>query len=121
MTTANPQPAAWIDRLTAQLDELEKALLATDAAAVQAASLAVQTLMTKAPPARSWVALDETHRNSLQRCAQRFTGLRQAVLRLGAQAERATRVLLPETGQSPTYAGRRPPGGQLPGRAYLSA
>ncbi len=121
MTTANPQPAAWLERLTAQLDELENALLSTDAAAVQAASLAVQTLMAKAPPARNWVSLDEAQRQQLQRNARRFNGLRQAVLRLVAQAERSTRVLLPETGQSPTYAGRRPPGGQLPGRAYLSA
>lgn len=121
MTTTTPQPAAWLERLTAQLDELEKALLSTDAAAIEAASLAVQTLMSKAPPARSWAALEEPHRHTLQRCAQRFTGLRQAVLRLGAQAERATRVLLPATAQSPTYAGRRPPGGQLPGRGYLSA
>lgn len=121
MTTAHSQPAAWLVSLTAQLDALEKALLSTDATAIEAASQAVQTLMSKAPSTRSWAALDETHRQTLQRCAHRFTGLRQAVLRLGAQAERATRVLLPETAQSPTYTGRRPAGGQLPGRAYLSA
>jgi len=115
------QPAAWLERLTASLDELEKALLSTDAFAVQAASQAVHELMTKAPSTRHWAELGEGHFGALQRCAQRFTGLRQAVLRLGAQAERATRVLLPETGQSPTYAGRQLPGGKLPGRAYLSA
>lgn len=122
MKTEAIQPAAWLERLTASLDELEKALLSADASAVQSASQAVHDLMTRgAPSTRSWASLGDAHFGALQRCAQRFTGLRQAVLRLGAQTERATRVLLPETGQSPTYSGRHQPGGKLPGRAYLSA
>jgi hypothetical protein len=114
-------PALWLERLTARLDELERALLSTDAAAVQAASQAVHELMTKVPSTRHWAELGEGHFGTVQRCAQRFTGLRQAVLRLAAQAERATHVLLPESGQSPTYSGRHQAGGKLPGRAYLSA
>jgi len=121
MSNNASQPAIWLEQLTARLDELEAALLSTDAGSVQAASQAVHELMTKAPATRNWASLGETHITTLQRCAQRFTGLRQAVFRLGAQTERATRVLLPDAGQSPTYKGRRPPGGQLPGRAYLTA
>jgi hypothetical protein len=114
-------PQAWLQVLGQRLDDLEQALLSGDPAQVHGCSLAVQQLMALAPAARHWSSLPADQTALLQRQARRFTGLRQATLRLTAQSERATRVLLPETGSSPTYAPRQAPGAGLPGRGYLSA
>ncbi|HMN92487.1 MAG TPA: hypothetical protein PKC60_04575 [Hydrogenophaga sp.] len=113
-------PQSWLQALELRLDELEKALLSCDAMAVQASSHAVQQLMIEAPATRAWSDLPAEQIGTLQRQARRFAGLRQAVLRLAAQSERATRVLLPEKGLSPTYAPRQATPA-LPGRGYLSA
>ncbi|TNF62231.1 MAG: hypothetical protein EP306_04015 [Burkholderiales bacterium] len=121
VSTHKPAPKAWLDALGLRLDDLERALLSSDPAAVESASHAVQLLMGQAPAPRMWNGLAAQEVGTLQRQARRFAGLRQAALRLCAQSERATRVLLPETASSPTYAPRQPRGGSLPGRSYLSA
>lgn len=53
-----------------------------------------------------------TLRADMQRAAQRFGQLRQAVLRTQAQSQRAVKSILPQTAQ-PTY-------GAVAGRAYGS-
>lgn len=121
MNDRSNEARTWLDGMDVQLDALERALLATDAPAVQAASQAVQQWLQKGPPSGRLKTLDAEAVTRLQTQSRRFTSLRQAVMRLGAQTGRATRILLPEAGQSPTYAPAIRAGSSLPGRGYLSA
>ncbi len=121
----NAQPLAqahpWIVALRAGLDELEKALLACDAAAVERASAQVQGVLQHAPKTAAFANFASL-RIDMHEAAQRFGRLRQAVLRLQAQNTRELRSLMP--GQAPATYGRL--AGQSPstggaGRNYLSA
>ena len=118
---AAPQAHPWIVALRGGLDALEKALLAGDAGAVERASGQVQGVLQNAPKTAAF-ASHGSLRADMHEAAQRFGRLRQAVLRLQAQNQRALRSLLP--GQTPQTYGRL--AGQAPstggaGRAYLSA
>ncbi len=121
----NAQPPAqahpWIVALRAGLDELEKALLACDAGAVERASAQVQGVLQHAPKTAAFANFASL-RTDMHEAAQRFGRLRQAVLRLQAQNTRELRSLMP--GQAPDTYGRL--AGQSPstggaGRHYLSA
>lgn len=124
MTTAAPHtnPHPWIVSLQAGLDRLETALLAGDAPAVQSACATVQTVLQAAPRRAEFGLPGSPLRADMHQAAQRFTALRQAVLRASAQSQRAVHSLLPQ--QAPdTYgalAGARPSTGGA-GRAFLSA
>ncbi len=101
----------WIAALQTGLDSLEVALLAGDAAAVEQASAQVQGVLQQAPRTAEF-AVPGTLRIDMERAAQRFGQLRQAVLRTQAQSQRAVKSILPQTAQ-PTY-------GAMAGRAYGS-
>lgn len=116
---ATPHP--WITDLQAGLDQLEKALLAGDAAAVEQASARVQGVLQKAPRTAEFAA-PCTLRSDMLRAAHRFGQLRQAVLRAQAQQQRALNSLMPQRtpatyGQAHGMSGRT--GGA--GQAYLRA
>lgn len=118
-STENAHP--WIVALRAGLDELEKALLAGDAGAVERASAQVQGVLQHAPKTAAFANFAGL-RSDMHEAAQRFGRLRQAVLRLQAQNQRALRTLMPA--QTPQTYGRlagqsSSTGGA--GRAYLSA
>lgn len=121
MTATAHTPHPWIVALNQGLDQLEKALLAGDAAGVETASAQVQGVLQQAPKTAAFATEGQLRTDMLQ-SAQRFGQLRQAVLRLQAQNTRELRSLMP--GQAPdTYgrlAGRSPSTGGA-GRAYLSA
>lgn len=121
MRPTAPKPHPWIAALQTGLDGLEVALLAGDAAGVERASAQVQGVLQNAPRTAEF-AVPGTLRADMQRAAQRFGQLRQAVLRTQAQSQRAVKSILPQTAQ-PTYgrmAGTRGASGGA-GRAYLSA
>lgn len=120
-TSAHP----WIVSLQDGLDGLEKALLAGDAPGVERASAAVQVVLQGAPRTAEF-AVPGTLRTDMQRAAQRFGQLRQAVLRAQAQHQRALHSLMPQrapatygsaAGQMHGMSGRT--GGA--GQAYLRA
>jgi hypothetical protein len=90
----------WIAALHGQLDGLERALLQSDAPAVERASAAVQAALQQAPRT---LALRGADAEGLQSAAQRFTQLRAATLRAAALNERALGSLLPDHLQRPTY------------------
>jgi hypothetical protein len=119
-TTASPHP--WLGALQDSLDGLESALLQGDAEAVQRASASVQAILQRAPRTSEFAQPGSPLLADMQRAAQRFGQLRQAVLRAAAQSQRAVHSLLPQ--QAPATYGRQP--GQASatggaGRAYLSA
>jgi hypothetical protein len=119
--TSPAQAHPWIVALRAGLDELEKALLAGDAGAVERTSAQVQGVLQHAPKTAAFANFVGLRSDMLE-AAQRFGRLRQAVLRLQAQNQRELRSLMP--GQAPQTYGRL--AGQAPstggaGRAYLSA
>jgi hypothetical protein len=122
MNTQADTPHPWIAALQKGLDQLETALLAGDAAAVEAASAQVQGVLQQAPKTAAFSAPGSLRTDMLQ-AAQRFGQLRQAVLRLQAQSQRAVNSLLPQ--QAPaTYGGRaagKPFGNNGAGQAYLRA
>ncbi len=97
------QPAhTWIAQLHGHLDGLERALLQSDAPAVERASATVQAVLQQAPRT---LALRGADADALQSAALRFTQLRAATLRAGALNERALGSLLPDHLQKPTYQG----------------
>ncbi len=98
---------AWIAALHGHLDGLERALLQSDAPAVERASAAVQGALQHAPRTLELRGADA---DALQSAAQRFTQLRAATLRAAALNERALGSLLPDHLQKPTYQalGSRP-------------
>ncbi len=105
----NPTPAnnahPWIATLQASLDTLEAALLQGDAAGVEQASAAMQTVLQQAPRTPEFAVPGNTLRHDMQNAAQRFAQLRSAVLRATAQSERAVGSLLPQQAlqRQPTY------------------
>lgn len=116
-----PKTHPWIAALQTGLDGLEVALLAGDATSVEQASAQVQGVLQNAPRTAEF-AVPGTLRIDMERAAQRFGQLRQAVLRASAQSQRAVKSILPQTAQ-PTYgrmAGAPSATGGA-GRAYLSA
>lgn len=96
----NTPAHTWIAALHGHLDGLERALLQSDAPAVERASAAVQAALQQAP---STLALRGADADALQSAAQRFTQLRAATLRAAALNERALGSLLPDHLQKPTY------------------
>ena len=120
MTESASRQHPWISALQAELDGLEKALLAGDAPGVEQASARVQTVLQRAPRTQEFGVPGSTLRPDMARCAQRFAQLRQAVLRSAAQNQRALHSLLPQTAAQATY-GRPHSGLGGAGRAYLSA
>lgn len=121
MNAKTHTPHPWIAALNSGLDQLEKALLAGDAAGVEAASAQVQGVLQQAPKTAAFAAAGHLRTDMLQ-AAQRFGQLRQAVLRVQAQSQRAVNSLLPQH-KPATYgalSGRNSPTGGA-GRAYLSA
>ncbi len=96
-----PKTHPWIVALQNGLDALELALLAGDPAGVEKASAQVQGVLQQAPKTAEF-AVPGTLRIDMERAAQRFGQLRQAVLRSQAQSQRAVRSILPQTAQ-PTY------------------
>jgi hypothetical protein len=90
----------WIAALHGHLDGLERALLQSDAPAVERASAAVQAALQQAPRTMDLRGADA---EGLQTAAQRFTQLRAATLRAAALNERALGSLLPDHLQKPTY------------------
>ncbi len=111
MTPNAPKTHPWIAALQTGLDGLEVALLAGDAAGVERASAQVQGVLQHAPRTAEF-AVPGTLRIDMEKAAQRFGQLRQAVLRTQAQSQRAVKSILPQTAQ-PTY-------GPMGGRAYGS-
>ncbi|MGE0099267.1 MAG: hypothetical protein AB7S86_13060 [Hydrogenophaga sp.] len=95
----------WIATLQASLDTLETALLKGDAAGVEQASAAMQSVLQQAPKTSEFAVPGSTLRHDMQNAAQRFAQLRSAVLRANAQSERAVGSLLPQQAlqQQPTY------------------
>lgn len=91
---------AWIATLHGHLDGLERALLQSDAPAVERASAAVRAALQHAPRTLELRGADA---DALQSAAQRFTQLRAATLRAAALNERALGSLLPDHLQKPTY------------------
>ena len=75
------------------------------------ASAQVQGVLQNAPRTAEF-AVPGTLRIDMEKAAQRFGQLRQAVLRAQAQSQRAVKSILPQTAQ-PTY-------GAMAGRAYGS-
>ncbi|MCB2017416.1 MAG: hypothetical protein KDF54_07900 [Hydrogenophaga sp.] len=120
--TQRSSPHPWIAALRVGLDGLEQALLKGDAPAVERASAHVQNVLQKAPPTAEFAKPGSSLRVDMLEAAQRFSMLRQAVLRAQAQSQRAVQSLMPA--QAPgTYgrlAGQNPSTGGA-GRAYLSA
>ena len=106
-----PKTHPWIAALQTGLDGLEVAFLAGDAAGVERASAQVQGVLQNAPRTAEF-AVPGTLRIDMEKAAQRFGQLRQAVLRAQAQSQRAVKSILPQTAQ-PTY-------GAMAGRAYGS-
>lgn len=106
-----PKTHPWIAALQTGLDTLEVALLAGDAAGVERASAQVQGVLQNAPRTAEF-AVPGTLRIDMEKAAQRFGQLRQAVLRAQAQSQRSVKSILPQTAQ-PTY-------GSKAGRAYGS-
>jgi multidrug resistance efflux pump len=100
-TNAHP----WIATLQASLDTLETALLKGDAAGVEQASAAMQSVLQQAPRTPEFAVPGNTLRYDMQNAAQRFAQLRSAVLRANAQSERAVASLLPQQAlqRQPTY------------------
>ena len=96
----NTPAHAWIATLHGHLDGLERALLQSDAPAVERASAAVQGALQHAPRTLELRGADA---DALQSAAQRFTQLRAATLRAAALNERALGSLLPDHLQKPTY------------------
>ncbi len=116
-TSAHP----WIVSLQDGLDGLEKALLAGDAPGVERASAAVQVVLQGAPRTAEFGLPGSLLRFDMERAAQRFGQLRQAVQRASAQSQRAVHSLLPQQKQA-TYGGlARAASTGGAGRAYLSA
>ncbi len=111
MNPSAPKTHPWIAALQTGLDGLEVALLAGDAAGVEKASAQVQGVLQQAPRTAEF-AVPGTLRIDMERAAQRFGQLRQAVLRVQAQSQRAVKSVLPQTAQ-PTYLA-------MAGRAYGS-
>ena len=111
----------WIAALRVSLDGLEKALLQGDAPAVERASAHVQAVLQQAPRAAAFAAPGSPLDEDVRAAAQRFTRLRQAVLRAQAQSQRAVRSLLSQPSPAPYghLAGQNPSTGGA-GRAYLS-
>ena len=120
-TTATPLHP-WIASLQAGLDQLERALLDGDARGVEQASAQVQGVLQHAPRTAEFAVPGGNLREDMQRAAQRFGQLRQAVLRTHAQSQRAVKSILPQTAQ-PTYGHMSGTPGATggAGRAYLSA
>lgn len=111
MTANAPKTHPWIAALQSGLDGLEVALLAGDAAGVERASAQVQGVLQNAPRTAEF-AVPGTLRIDMEKAAQRFGQLRQAVLRAQAQSQRSVKSILPHSAQ-PTY-------GAQAGRAYGS-
>lgn len=109
MTAQTHTPHPWIAALNSGLDQLEKALLAGDAAGVEAASAQVQGVLQQAPKTAAFAAAGHLRTDMLQ-AAQRFGQLRQAVLRAQAQSQRALSSLMPSAAPA-TY-------GAQAGKAY---
>jgi len=101
--THNAHP--WIAALKNSLDTLETALLQGDAAGVEQASAAMQSVLQQAPRTSEFAVPGSTLRHDMQNAAQRFAQLRSAVLRATAQSERAVGSLLPQQAlqRQPTY------------------
>lgn len=122
MNTNAPTPHPWIAALQAGLDQLERALLAGDATEVERASAQVQGVLQQAPKTAAFAAPGSL-RTDMLKAAHRFGQLRQAVLRLQAQSQRAVNSLLPQ--QAPaTYgamASGKPFASNGAGQAYLRA
>jgi hypothetical protein len=112
----------WIATLRQKLEGLEAALLKGDALAVETASALVQTVLQQAPKTAEFGRPGSALRIDMMHAAQHFGQLRQAVLRSGAQNQRAIKSLLPQQAQ-PTYGRTTGTSGALggAGRAYLSA
>ncbi len=113
----------WLGQLHAGLDGLAAALLRGDAPATEQASVAMQAILQRAPQAQELADAGQSLRTEIRQAAQRFTQLRQTVLRNTAQSQRAVHSLLPQTAPA-TYGRQIGPtasstGGA--GRAYLSA
>ncbi len=117
-----PKTHPWIAALQTGLDGLEVALLAGDAAGVERASAQVQGVLQNAPRTAEF-AVPGTLRIDMEKAAQRFGQLRQAVLRVQAQSQRSVKSILPHSAQ-PTYgpqAGRAYGGTGGAGQGYLRA
>lgn len=110
----------WILQLQGSLDALEKALLAGDPMAVEAASAQVQAQLKNAPRTAEFQAEGSTLAQDLPAAAQRFAMLRQAVLRAQAQSQRAVASLLPDAADTSVY-GRPGQSSVASRRGYLSA
>lgn len=111
----------WILQLQGRLDALEKALLAGDPMAVEAASAQVQEQLRNAPRTAEFQAEGSTLAHDLPAAAQRFAMLRQAVLRAQAQSQRAVTSLIPDAADTSVY-GRPGTGARSRQRnGYLSA
>lgn len=122
MSTTFTNCHPWIGSLQVELDALEAALLRGDAPAVELASAAMQKVLLQAPPVIALGEPGSDQQQALLSAAERFSRLRQAVLRANAQSQRAVTSLLPQHAQHPTY-GRQvgAPGMGGAGRGYLSA
>ncbi|MDM7941009.1 MAG: hypothetical protein QUV35_00130 [Hydrogenophaga sp.] len=120
MSTTSTNCHPWIGSLQVELDALEAALLRGDAPAVELASAAMQQVLLQAPPVIALGEPGSEQQQALLSAAERFSRLRQAVLRANAHSQRAVTSLLPQHAQQPTYG--RPLGAQGgAGRGYLSA
>jgi multidrug resistance efflux pump len=122
--TSSNNAHPWIASLQASLDSLETALLKGDAAGVEQASAAMQSVLQQAPKTSEFAVPGSTLRHDMQNAAQRFAQLRSAVLRANAQSERAVGSLLPQQAlqRQPTY-GRimKPNAVSGAGRGFLRA
>lgn len=125
MTSAAATPHhPWIGSLQAELDGLEAALLRGDADGVERASAAMQAVLQQAPKTAEFTDPESPLRRDAHSAAERFSRLRQAMLRASAQNERAIASLLPQKDQQrqPTYGRMVKPstlGGA--GRGFLTA
>lgn len=116
----------WIADLQEELDGLERALLKGDAGGVEQSSLRVQAVLQRAPRTAEFAVAGSRLRLDMERNAQRFGQLRQAVLRAGAQSQRAVQSLIPQKapatyGQATGRANGLNASTGGAGRAYLSA
>lgn len=118
MTANAPKTHPWIAALQNGLDGLEVALLAGDAAGVERASAQVQGVLQNAPRTAEF-AVPGTLRIDMEKAAQRFGQLRQAVLRAQAQSQRSVKSILPHSAQ-PTYGAQAGSTGGA-GQGYLRA
>ena len=117
----NPTVHPWIAKLRQSLDQLEKALLASDALAVQAASADVQSVLQQAPKTAEFNESGSALHADMVQAAHHFAQLRQAVLRASAQNQRAIKSLWPQQDPPATYG--RGMGSAIggAGKSYLSA